>query len=181
MIRFVLFLLMLAPLAARSEDDAALTAGRTAAKTLMDTLGPQLKASMEAGGPVAAIGVCGAVAQQLTENLKVEHTAVVGVTRVTDRARNPKNLAHGLDQKVIMDYQASSSKDDRVVRSDNQLFYYKPLYLQELCLNCHGAKEQLKPEVRTLLDKNYPQDKAVDYAVGDFRGLIKVQLDPKKI
>ena len=184
MIRRVCLLILLATSAAYAEtaaEDPALLAGRKAAGTLMGALVPQLQAAMKGGGPEAAVSVCANVAQTMTENLVVDHPAVKQVTRVTDRARNPKNLAKGQDAKVIAEFLASKSKADVVVRNEDVVTYYKPLYLQALCLQCHGPTEQIKPAVQKLIQQHYPNDCATGYAEGDFRGLIKVPLDPTKL
>ena len=49
------------------------------------------------------------------------------------------------------------------------LGYVEPIYLQPLCVQCHG--ESVAPEVASALLAAYPDDKARDYRVGDFRGL----------
>jgi len=40
---------------------------------------------------------------------------------------------------------------------------------------CHGAPEQLKPEVRQQLQTLYPADQGVGYAVGQIRGAMTIR------
>ena len=129
---------------------------------------------MQAGGPEAAVSVCAGVAQQMTTTLKVDDPMVKNVSRVTDRPRNPVNQAKGQDLEVIRDYGKTKSKEDRVVSHDDATTYYKSLYVQELCINCHGPSEQLKSGVCKIFDQHYSNDQVTGYAIGDLRGLIKV-------
>jgi hypothetical protein len=50
-----------------------------------------------------------------------------------------------------------------------------------LCINCHGAKENIAPEVKVILGDKYPDDRATGFKVGDVRGAIsiKMTLSPK--
>ena len=59
------------------------------------------------------------------------------------------------------------------------LRYMRPISIGSVCLNCHGARETLAPEVRAILDTKYPQDRAFDYAIGDLRGAVSVQSSPR--
>ena len=53
---------------------------------------------------------------------------------------------------------------------------YRPITTQPVCLNCHGPRNDLRPEVREFLDKNYPLDNAADYTSYKWRGVIRVSL-----
>lgn len=54
--------------------------------------------------------------------------------------------------------------------------YLKALRIQKPCLNCHGPREQIKPEVLALLKQVYPNDQATGYQEGDLRGAITVKI-----
>ena len=47
-----------------------------------------------------------------------------------------------------------------------------------LCLNCHGAAEQLAAGVADRLKTPYPDDRAVGYGVGQVRGAISLKRAP---
>ena len=51
----------------------------------------------------------------------------------------------------------------------------KPILVQAPCLNCHGSREQIVPEVLQIIDKRYQNDKAVNYQIGDLRGAVSIQ------
>jgi hypothetical protein len=176
---FLMAATLLSTVIAQEPEDPALLAGRKASKALLETLQPQLQSAMKAGGPAAAMQVCASMAQPMTNNLKVDHPAVVKVSRTSDQVRNPLNAPDALDARILAAYLKSGSKEDQVVKDEGCTFYYKPLFLQAVCLNCHGAT--LKPEVTALLQQHYPKDRATGYAEDDFRGVIKVQLDSSKL
>mgnify|MGYP000379000857 CR=1 FL=1 len=45
----------------------------------------------------------------------------------------------------------------------------------ELCLSCHGARASLSPAVSERLRTLYPDDRAVDYRVGEIRGAMTLR------
>jgi hypothetical protein len=57
--------------------------------------------------------------------------------------------------------------------SDTRLGYVEPIFLQPVCLTCHG--ETLAPDVASRIEELYPDDQATGFAVGDFRGLFWVE------
>jgi hypothetical protein len=50
----------------------------------------------------------------------------------------------------------------------------KPIYAQATCLQCHGKKKDLRPEIKKFLETRYPHDKAFGYKEGDIRGGISL-------
>lgn len=71
--------------------------------------------------------------------------------------------------------------DGRVqTAGDDELGYYQPLMVSEMCTQCHGPVADLQPGVRERLDELYPEHQAVGYAPGDLRGLIRMVV-PREI
>jgi hypothetical protein len=63
----------------------------------------------------------------------------------------------------------------KIIKGDSTFFrYYKPLKMGGLCLNCHGPKEQIDSRVMQTIEQHYPNDEAVGYEDGEFRGLVSV-------
>jgi hypothetical protein len=52
--------------------------------------------------------------------------------------------------------------------------YLKPIITQAPCLSCHGPAESISPEVKSIIDTNYPEDKATGYQINDLRGAVSV-------
>jgi hypothetical protein len=44
------------------------------------------------------------------------------------------------------------------------------------CLACHGDPAAMKPEVAAMLRELFPEDRAVGYKDGDFRGAVSVSV-----
>jgi len=156
--------------------------GKEAVEDLAGTLGSQLKLAMANGGPVEAVKVCKNVAQPLTESVSAKREGIA-IGRTSLKVRNPKNKPDETDRKILESWQSSKDEgqgipDFEVVRLDQETVrFYKPIVLQEVCLNCHGSNEKLKPELKTLLDECYPADQARDYQVGDLSGVFRVDMD----
>lgn len=53
---------------------------------------------------------------------------------------------------------------------------YRPIATTQSCLACHGNPEKFTPQVRAVLEKRYPGDKAVDYQRQEYRGVLRVSL-----
>jgi hypothetical protein len=53
---------------------------------------------------------------------------------------------------------------------------YRPIGISAQCLACHGQVGALAAGVRAKLARLYPEDKAVDYAASDWRGVIRVSI-----
>ena len=47
--------------------------------------------------------------------------------------------------------------------------YVEPIYLKPLCANCHG--ENVAPDLLVRIREHYPDDDAIGFRVGEFRGL----------
>ena len=63
----------------------------------------------------------------------------------------------------------------KVLRSFQFYRYSKPLLISKKCLLCHGKKTMLPKSIKEILAKKYPNDKAVDFKIGDIRGMISIK------
>lgn len=155
-------------------DDAALAEiGAAASKRLMESLGGQLKAALEAGGPVAAIEVCRSVALPLTAAAGQEREGVT-VRRTTLQPRNPANAPDETDREVLEAMASADSPKPAIRRDGATARYYQPLVVQELCLKCHGDPAGFPSDLVETLALHYPEDAATGYALGNLRGAIRV-------
>lgn len=57
---------------------------------------------------------------------------------------------------------------------DTEWRVYKPVAVMRQCAACHGPKTGMSEDVRAELAARYPNDQAADYAVGAWRGVIRV-------
>jgi len=51
----------------------------------------------------------------------------------------------------------------------------RPIIIGAACLKCHGNEEKISGEVKELIVKKYPDDKAVGYKNGDLRGAVSIK------
>lgn len=153
-------------------------AGRAATKAVVESLGSQLKAAIQSGGPVAAIAVCQQVALPLTDAARSGLPDVVAVRRTTLRPRNPQNAPDPLDRLVLERLAATQPLPEELIEwpADGPARFYKPLVILEVCLNCHGDPAGFPPPLTEALAGRYPEDQATGYALGDLRGVIRVDV-----
>lgn len=168
-----------------SSEDRYLEKGDQAAQKLMGSLGSKLKAALKSGGPVHALKICEQVAQPSTSEVSDTFEGMV-VSRVSLKARNPKNKADALDSEVltVWEKQLSSSGDtpaDQVrYKEDDTPVFYRPIITQDVCLTCHGDPATFSAELSTSLAEKYPGDKATGYSRGQLRGAFRVEFDAAK-
>ncbi|HSD60455.1 MAG TPA: DUF3365 domain-containing protein [Burkholderiales bacterium] len=178
-------LLLAAPVLAQ---DAALSkfqeeARKTSAE-FGQKLGAELKKSLEAGGPEAAIGVCKDIAPAISSDLSRKKGW--RVTRVSLKTRDPLlGLPDAWEQKVLADFDqraAAGEKPETLefaeVVSEPQgksLRYMKAIPTQELCLTCHGPTDTIPTGMKQKLAEQYPHDRATGYRVGQVRGAFSIK------
>lgn len=165
-----------------SVDSASLATARDAATALGQGLMKALLARLETAGPDSALAFCADSAQALTDRYQL---AGVDVHRTSLRVRNPSNAPDSVELRVL-EYLAGLKSAGtlpaeflEVRRSGNgtrELRYFRPVTVAAGCLNCHGAVENLKPSIRTVLAERYPEDKALGYSEGDLRGVVAVRV-----
>lgn len=147
-----------------------------AAQKLGVTLKMQLVTAMGEGGPVQAIGVCSAVANQIADEVSLQTGMMIGRTAL--RIRNPANTPDSWERQQLLRFsQALEAGADPkglayaevITNGDQQEFrWMKPIILQKACVACHG--KAISPEVQAQLTVLYPADKAVGFIPGELRG-----------
>ena len=103
------------------------------------------------------------------------------------KIRNPSNAPDEWEKKVLglMDSPKYTNGDgfgEVMGTSGNKIYrYIKPIYVEKACLQCHGKKEGLRPEIRQFLEMRYPYDQAFGYKEGDLRGGISIVLSLERL
>jgi mono/diheme cytochrome c family protein len=149
------------------------------------TLLNEVTTAMTQNGPEKAIEVCHLKALPLTRETSDGQPRITAVKRTSQRVRNPANtadpaeklalarvaqdLAAGLPPKVLV-------QQITVPGEPTEWRVYRPVMMAPACMTCHGPRETLAPAVRARLATLYPEDRATDYAAGDWRGLIRVSV-----
>lgn len=165
------------------ETPAELASYRDQAKGAFEAVGkrliPRLTKALNEGGPVEAVKVCREVAQPLTDEAGKEVGFAVG--RTSHKLRNPASAPRDWIKQLVADSAGKKGTDVKPMVFDlgDRVGVASPIVAVEMCLQCHGTDEQLKPEVKQILAEQYPDDKARGFAAGDLRGWFWAEL-PKK-
>jgi hypothetical protein len=167
-------------LASDAMNEQDINKSHSVAVAMKKGLGGLLKQKLEKEGPVAAFGFCSDAAMPTTKKIADENNATV--KRVTNKTRNPNNAPDAMDSKALAEfekYKTEAAAPKYLVLKDEKsgvVKYYEPMYVMGMCLACHGDLAKMPEAVKAGLAAKYPHDKAIRYKVGDFRGLIAVEL-----
>lgn len=166
-------------------EAAVVEAGAPAADALLRALVTRLTEAMEADGAVGAIEFCSTSAAELTAG--VASRQGLDIKRTTLKYRNPANAPDQAETEALKHFESVLAETGElpaswVQRAGREEYrYYRPLVVAPPCLRCHGPPGEIDPAVRAILDERYPEDLATGYAVGDFRGLVRVSVPADEI
>ncbi|MCC7202334.1 MAG: DUF3365 domain-containing protein [Nitrospirae bacterium] len=115
--------------------------------------------------------VCGAVAKRVKEIMEKDGYKI---RHASAKNRNPVNAATP-EEIVILDTfdhnrEIKGQWDEVETGGKKFQMYMKPIFVEDACLACHGAKDK-RPQF--IVDK-YPEDRAYDFRTGDLRGMVEV-------
>lgn len=161
--------------------DDVVRRSRAAADALNLALRTRLVEEMKTGGPIRAVRVCAEVAQKISDEQASEG---LSIRRVTLKVRNPADTPDPWEAEKLRAMQ-ELHRDGKLgleqwaiqeLGGKRSYRYLRPILVAEMCLSCHGPRESIDPQVRAVLDAAYPDDAAVGYKTGDFRGAISVEV-----
>lgn len=147
-----------------------------------DTLQSSLKRAIVENGVDGAIQFCNVHATGLVSDL--EDSLGVSIMRVTNNPRNPKDSLTNIDRDIWEAYAYASSNEAQLQELDDQtLILTKPIMISTgLCLNCHGEPgNTITSENYDLIKSKYPNDQAINYQVGDLRGMWRIIIPKKSV
>jgi len=154
---------------------------------LMRTLVGHLTAALEEGGPVQAIEFCSIEAIPVTAAVQSGARPGLSLKRTSFRYRNPLNAPDEAEEEALLYFEKAilegGSPPSSFVHqiSDGEYRYYQPLFLGDMCLQCHGSRDEMGEEVLEVLAEKYPTDLATGYAAGDFRGVLRVTVPASEL
>jgi hypothetical protein len=158
-----------------ASNDAVKQEGVGYIQLLGSTLKSNLQMHMKADpSGVAALGFCTAKAMDITAEVNKKLPPYATVRRTALKTRNTLNTPDITDKEVMATYLKTGSKEVKVAKAEGETRVYKPLFLEKACLKCHGTN--LDPTLKNMILENYPQDEAIGFKEGDFRGVIVVQI-----
>jgi len=114
----------------------------------------------------------GIISQKFSQNNSLDIT----VRTVSDRVRNPLNIADKEEMKAIEFFKNNS--DAKYYFNDKNRKYYQyasPLKIEQKCLTCHERRSEAPPFIREKYDTAY------DYKLNDIRGVLSIKIPKKQV
>lgn len=171
-------------------DDPAVAAIRQAGETAIQFVGNRM--ILEVNQVLAAKGAEEAIDGLHLKTLPLPPAApgkpqITAVKRTSLRVRNLGNAPDNADlaallsiQKELMDGNTPPKVLVQHIEAGGaqpgEWRVYRPISVMPACIVCHGATESLAPGVKAKLERLYPEDKAVNYAPYEWRGVIRVSV-----
>ncbi len=169
-----------------SRQRSAIDLGAQTAQKLGKALKSNLMRTMKNDGLLAAATFCSDEAMIVTASVNDTLPPGVSVSRVSAKNRNPENAPTDFEQEILNYFEAALKSDEDfqgyyfhefTTDSTGTIYhYFKPAFVAGPCLKCHGPQDSLDPEVLAIFQKNYPEDKALDYTKGELRGMAHVTM-----
>ncbi len=162
----------------KTESDLCMKASRLIIGKLSKDLKSELSSAMKEGGAISAIEVCLTKANNITD----KHSAgkFVSIKRVSDKNRNPENLADSTQLEILQKFYDDNSMTNNLSMNETKngrtFTYYKVIKTNPLCLQCHGKQDEIDNEVMKLILDSYPEDKAIGYTANQVRGMFVVEI-----
>jgi len=153
-------------------------------------VGKELKSNVKAKmqedkSGVKAAEFCANNAKEVMQKVTKNFPENVKVRRVALKYRNPNNKPDSVDLEVLTKMQEALKnqtlqKKPQVVDVNGTKRVYVPLIVEKACLKCHGDINSMNPQIKKIIAKKYPNDKAVNFKEGDLRGAVVAEIKPKK-
>lgn len=157
---------------------------RKVANDLVAQIRGALTKELEYSGPMRAVIVCKYTVPELSSALS--RKTGWRVTRVSLRPRNPAlGTPDAWEQRVLLDFDKRVERGEKPDAMDfgevvsepagRYYRYMKALPMGPVCMSCHGAEAGLTSSVKSLLEAEYPHDRATGFALGQVRGAVTVK------
>jgi len=157
--------------------------GKDIAQATFKSMSGNLKKAMKEGGVSRALKYCNTAAGPLADSLSLARNATI--KRTSLKLRNVENKASQDEFGILINYNANI-RDSIALKpiintfGEDKVKFYAPIMLKEICLSCHGqVNNRLTPENYAIIKELYPEDKAIDYKEGDYRGIWSIEMDRK--
>lgn len=178
-----------APVSARFVDpDAPENAevrriGEGAIGRLATTLVNEVAVAVAKGGPEKAVEICHLKALPTSGTIIKDTPRITAVKRTSLKLRNPANAPDAAEELALRHVERQLEKGvipkvlvQQIDLPDNKSEWrvYRPVGNLQQCNACHGPVDAMSPELQATLKSRYPSDQATGYALGQWRGLIRV-------
>ncbi len=156
--------------------------GREYAMGTKAVLGKNLMGAIKSEGTPHAVDFCNTRAYPLTDSMAKHYN--VSIKRVSDKPRNPSNVANKDETAFINVLHERIAKGEelgsKVSELNGKMVGYYPIETNAMCLQCHGTPEKdIEKLTQTKIKEKYPNDKAIGYGANQIRGIWVVEMDKK--
>lgn len=150
------------------------------AAQLKSSLMKNLAAKIKSDGVEAAVPFCHANVKPIAKEAAKDYLQKYEFGRTSHKIRNENNKPLAWQESYLLDFvgtfydaKKTSTYAKVGVLPDGKKFYIEPLFVQPLCLSCHG--ENIAKNVASKIKSVYPNDAATGFKLNEFRGLIWVK------
>ena len=136
-----------------------------------------LQNAIQNGGMEHALEYCNLNAMEITDSISLSEKENVQIKRLAKKYRNPLNETNENESNIFKSYIIAWINGNIlhpmvIPGENNHPVFYKPITVENLCLNCHGTPDgQITPELTKKIAELYPDDKAINFKTGELRGL----------
>jgi hypothetical protein len=161
------------------EQSGYIAKGKQITEAGFKALSGEVMKAIQEGGVQHASGYCHLQASPLIDSLSAAYK--VKISRVSDKNRNPSNKPDELDQTVLDSYLDQLAQElplqPHLEITADQIIYYSPILIASpACLLCHGEPgTTIATADYEFIKTKYPGDLAVNYQMGQLRGVWKVE------
>lgn len=158
-----------------SISEQLLIRGREIAGKAKLALKIELSKSVKKNGLANSISFCNQRAIEITDSIALEEQVMI--KRLAKKNRNSYNEMSENESNLYKSFVIESLTSNWIqaqVGWDEmgRPVYYNPIVTEVLCLNCHGKPgTEINPEVAEKIAQVYPDDKAINFEVGQLRGM----------
>ena len=153
-------------------------------KMLGKTLKTHLQTEMKADKTgLKAMTFCTDKADELTKEVNSKLPKGVTVRRTALKVRAEKNKPDTLDVAIMEAIISDMNKTNvnlakpLMVETPSSHRVYKPLFVVPACMKCHGNEKTINPKVQEAISKKYPNDKAINFQLGDLRAVVVAEMN----
>ncbi len=144
----------------------------------------EINAALAQGGPEEAVAVAHLRSVSKGGQVLPGMPSITAIKRTSLRLLNAANAPDAGEQEVLdhvaRAIETGNAPDDliiqRITAPDGSVEWraYRPLAVLPSCLACHGDPRTQSPRLQTLLRERSPDNAALGYKVGEWRGLLRV-------
>lgn len=160
-----------------SEEDktALMLLGDSISMEMQNVLLQNVAGAIQQGGTDYAVEFCNLNALPITDSVARKYQT--HIQRLSDRNRNPANAIGSKTDSLAWQKIKADNTDFVTQDEEGEVYYYKPIITaMPTCIKCHGGKKDISESTQKLIAEKYPNDKAVDYKLGDLRGMWKIKM-----